>query len=395
MHHLVLSAVLVAALPLAALHADTGSGLVLSSPTTAGQQDIAGHERFARELEAGLNAGDTALFNQAFDQERFLARVLSGLPESRELDQVRDGMRQGLSKVGEAVLQRMSDDYAFKYLRSRERNGNVALLYRVDLGDEGLNYMELETVEQGGELRIVDWYDHASAQTYSEAVRQALLVALPLDRGALERVFGINKADDRTVEQFLELARLQRERRFDEWLAGYEKLAPEVRDSRIMVLLRVFNANSSGDEQAYREALAAAAQQFGDRPEMALLLVDHYLYNGEWDRAHEALDNLNRYTGGDAAIDGMRANIYLLAEDDAQALTWAQRAIDGDADYEEPYWTRLQANVNQGRFDAAVTDLEVLEQRFAYEFDVEQLASLDGYQAFGRSAAFREWARGQ
>ncbi|MBD3619482.1 MAG: hypothetical protein HUJ28_08410 [Chromatiales bacterium] len=395
MRHLVLTAVLLAALPLATLHADTGSGLVLSSPAAAGQQDTAGHEQFARELEAGLNAGETALFNRAFDQERFLARVLNGLPESRELEQVRDGMRQGLSQVGEAVLQRMSDDYAFKYLRARERNGNLALLYRVDLGDEGLNYMELETLEQGGELRIVDWYDHASAQTYSEAVRQALLVALPLDRGALERVFGINKADDKTVSQFLELARLQRERRFDEWLAGYEKLTPKVRDSRIMVLLRVFNANSSGDEQAYREALAAAAQQFGDRPEMALLLVDHYLYNGEWARAHEALDNLNRYTGGDAAIDGMRANIYLLAEDDAKALTWAQRAIDGDADYEEPYWTRLQANVNQGRFEAAVTDLEVLEQRFAYEFDVEQLASLDGYQAFGRSAAFREWARGQ
>ncbi|HDP89630.1 MAG TPA: hypothetical protein ENN42_06710 [Thioalkalivibrio sp.] len=398
MRHPVLAAALAATLilPLApALAADAARSLDLATPTATAKQDLARHEVFARALEAELNDGRAARFNAAFDQDSFLERVLAGLPESRELREVRDGMQQGLARVGQSLLQRMNPDYAFKYLRSRSRNGNVALLFRIDLGDEGLNYMELETVQQGEEMRIVDWYDHASAQTYSDAVRQALLVILPLDRNALERMLGVKSADDATVKQFLELSNLQRDRRFDEWLERYEDLPKKVRESRTMVLLRVFNANSSGNEEAYRQALDAAAHQFGDQPEMALLLVDHYIYGGDWDRAHQALDDLNRYTGGDAAIDGMRANIYLLAEDDANALRWAQRAIDGDADYEEAYWTRLQANVNQGYFDAATDDLRVLVARFEYEFDVEQLASLEGYQAFGRSAPFRRWAEGQ
>lgn len=378
---------------ISAAYADTGRSLALSTGGEVPPAHAEAYEAFGRDLADKLNAGDPTMLNAGFDKEAFLDRALAGIPDSRELDAVRKGMRQGLSRIGESLLQRMNPAYEFTYLRSRMRNGNVALLYRLNLGEEGLNYLELEAVYRDGEIRIVDWYDYATAQRYTDAVRQTLLVMLPLDRGMLDRMLGVNDVDEDAIAKFLELAQLQRERRFGEWLEVYATLPDSLRTARTMVMLRVFNANSSGDEEAYRAALDAAARQFGEDPKLALLLVDHYLYNGRYAEAHGALDNLNRYIGGDTAIDAMRANVYLLSGDDVNALKWAQTAIDAERTYEDAYWTRLEANVALGNFEAAVSDLEILEQRFLYDFDVEALAAIEGYEEFARSEPFRVWAR--
>ena len=392
MYRLLLPLVLVAA-TLPAVAADTNRSLDMPTAASAGQVDHADYDAFARELAERLNDGEEDAFAGLFDKQAFIGRALRGLPESRDLEAVRGSLNQQLDRVGTILLQRLNPSYEFRYLRSRQRDGHVTLLYRLNLGDEGLNYFELEVAPRDGAIRVIDWYDYASAQNYSDSVRQALLTVLPLDRSLLDRLFGTHGVDDAAVRQFVELARLQRERRFDEWLVAYEQLPDSIRNARIMVILRVANANSSGDEQAYREALDAAARHFGDDPQLALLLMDHYMYTEQWDKAHAAVDNLAAYTGGDAAIDGLRANVYLLTGNDAEALHWAQRTIEGDATYEDGYWTRLEANVNLGHFEAAVGDIQILETTFGYSFDAQALAEIEGYEAFGRSDAFRRWAR--
>jgi len=392
MFRLLLPLVLVAA-TLSAVAADTSRSLDMPTAESAAPLDRATYDDFARTLAQRLNDGEQDAFAGLFDKQAFIGRALRGLPESRDLEAVRTSLTQQLDRVGAILLQRLNPDYEFRYLRSRQRDAHVILLYRVNLGDEGLNYLELEVAPRDGAIRIIDWYDYASAQNYSDSIRQALLTVLPLDRGLLDRLFDTNGVDEAAVSQFVELARLQRERRFDEWLAAYEKLPESIRSSRIMVVLRVANANSSGDEQAYREALDAAARYFGDDPRLALLLMDHYMYTEQWDKAHTAVDNLAAYTGGDAAIDGLRANVYLLTGNDAEALHWAERTVEGDATYEDGYWTRLEANVNLGHFEAAVNDLQILEHTFGYSFDAQALAEIEGYEAFGRSDAFRRWAR--
>ena len=357
--------------------------------------DVAAYDDFGRAMAEAFNERDAGFFSRSLDRNVIIARIVDDFPESNELRDVRRGMEQAIGQVGERIMQSMYAHSQAKFVRTRYRDGVHQVLLRIDHGEEGLSYLEFETRKTGNnQLKVVDWTDHALGQRYTESVRQALALILPLDRTVMERVLGINGLNNADVKIFIELARLQREQRFDEWLSTFPTMSAKTRDSRIMQLVYVTVASYSGNEAAYRDALESLAEKFGDDPRLALILIDQHVYSEDWAAAHAALDRLNEYTGGDAALDAMRANIFLLSGDIPNTGVWAQRAIDGDPDYEDPYWARLEYNVASGRFADAVRDLKILEDRFDYRFDAEQLAQTEGYARFSRSPEYQRWAKG-
>jgi hypothetical protein len=126
----------------------------------------------------------------------------------------------------------------------------------------------------------------------------------------------------------------------------------------------------------------------GDDPTLSLALVDYYLLMGDFARAYRAVDRLDEYTGGDAALTNLRAGIALYEGDNPASIRYARQAVSQDANYEDPYWNILVAGSRAGDYGAAMEGLRALETRFGYEFSEEQLTENEDLSGL---AASEEW----
>jgi hypothetical protein len=123
-----------------------------------------------------------------------------------------------------------------------------------------------------------------------------------------------------------------------------------------------------------------------------LALVDYYLLTGEFAQAYQAVDRLDEYTGGDAALTNLRAGIALYEGDNPASIRYARQAISLDAGYEGPYWNIMVAGSRAGDYKAAMEGVRGLETRFGYEFSKDELMESEDLSGL---AASEEWRSGR
>jgi thioredoxin-like negative regulator of GroEL len=144
-------------------------------------------------------------------------------------------------------------------------------------------------------------------------------------------------------------------------------------------------------QDAYHDALAELAPLYREKHDYALMLVDYYLFNEDYDKAQQALDMVAESIGQDAGLDSLHAGIALQDHAYQRAIAYARDGIQRDATYEDNYWVLLDALVYSRNYADAVLVLNILEQGFDYRFDTRQMATLEGYEEFSRSDAFNSW----
>lgn len=366
---------------------------LLVSNASAAQADSNEYERFGRLIVAALIDGDAEAFSQAIDKEALLDRVFEGMPrDSKTVSELRTGLAGGLDRVGAIITNNLGENALLTFVRHRHMNdGNYALM-RIDFGEKGLNYLDFVLrKDETGSVKIIDWHDYSQGQLYTASLRQAIVLMVPHERNLFEKLLGVNKLNKKEARQFAELAKLQREQNYAEWLKKYSGLSEKLKYSRILLVTRALIASAIGDSDQYRLALGDIHEHLGDDPTLSLVLIDYYFYEEDYKAAQEALESLAEYTGGDAAIDHLRANIYLVAKNYPESIRFARIAIEQDAAYEDAYWTLLDASVLTEQYQMAVSVMEKLENHFGYEFNPTQMAKVEGYEGFAKSDAFAKW----
>lgn len=366
---------------------------LLASHASAGKSSSHEFEEFGRRMVETLSSGDGATFSAALDKEAILQSIFDGVSSNaKTIKDLRAGLSIGLDQAGQLMAGNFGDNTHLKFLKLRHKKSANHALIRIDFRDAGLNYLDLIlTKDESGTIKITDWYDYAKGQLYTDSIRQALILLLPEETPFLEKLLSIDKLGGKEAEDFVDLARLMREQKYAEWLNKYDGLSPNLKYSRILLLTRVQVASALDDESQYRLSLKELHNRLGDDPTLSLLLLDYYFYEKDFKAAHEALDNLSEHIGGDAAIDALRANIYLSAEDYTKSMKQAEKAIIQDEEYEDAYWTLLNAGILAEKYDIAVSTLKKLEEIFGYEFAPENFEEEESYAEFVNSDAFVKW----
>jgi tetratricopeptide (TPR) repeat protein len=185
------------------------------------------------------------------------------------------------------------------------------------------------------------------------------------------------------------MGKLSQQNDWEGWLEGYRTLPDNVRNSRVRLTTRIGVASAAGNEDEYKSAMSDLHANQGDDPTLSLALVDYYLLTGDFARAYEAVDRLDKYTGGDVALTNLRAGIALYEGDNPASIRYARRAIAQDEGYEDPYWNILVAGSRAGDFEAAMEGLRELETRFGYEFSEDELTASED---LSRLAASEAWS---
>jgi hypothetical protein len=363
----------------------------------SGSQDtgVAGreYEEAGHHIVAALSSGNAEALKRAIYKRVLLDRAFEGMyQKSQAVKEVRAKLYSALDQAGIIMTGNLGKGTRLTFVRTRLVNGEQRALIRVNMGDRGLSYLDfILGKDEHGTVKIIDWHDYAQGQLYSDSLRQALVLMLPQDEMLMRKLLNVSAVNEKAVRQFSELSRLARGKKYEQWLEKYKELPDKLKYSRIVLVTRALITSAMEYSNEYRLALKDVKRYIGDDPALSLLLVDHYLLEKDFKAAHRALDRLSDFTGGDAAIDFLKANICLAEKHYHQSTKYAQTAIRQDSNFEDAYLTLLVASVYSRQYEITVNTLDHLEFNFGYEFEPDEIARLSGYEEFSRSLIFAAW----
>jgi hypothetical protein len=351
-------------------------------------------EEFGRSVVRALQDGDGAGFTVLLDQDRMLNRALEGMEGNENfVTGVRTGLERGLSQVGTVMVNNLGPAAKLSFLRARDVQGVRRVLVRIDLGDRGINYIDFFVHQrQDGSWGIFDWLDYVQGQTYTESLRMAMALMVKEKPSLMSRLFGLPDIDERSAGLIAKMGKLGQQGDWAAWLEVYRTLPAGLRNSRVLLTIRIGAASGLGDQDEYLSAMSDLHANQGDDPTLSLALVDYYLLVGDFVRAYRAVDRLDEYTGGDAALTNLRAGIALFEGDNAASIRYARQAIALDAGYESPYWNIMVAGSRAGDYRAAMDGVRGLEARFGYEFSEDELMESEDLSGL---VASEEWKSGR
>jgi hypothetical protein len=360
-------------------------GILLALPARA---DVAAT---GEAIAAALNKRDVEALIRQLDVDnvvRLVTRDLGLSPADR--DQVRRGLPSGLrSNVGMSMRALDTGKGSTRYLRNGVRDGKPFALVRYDLGEHGIDYVEYYLTPG---FKVEDWYVHSVATLYSASARFDLATILKTD-SMLFAIFGSKMTTQADIKPFTDLRTHLQNQDFAKAYRTLEEFPEGYRKSRQWALMRV-SYGGRVNEQTHRGALRQLARDFGADPELQFMLVDHYFFEQQFDRAVGAVGALERAIGGeDGATAKLKGNILIAAKRYPEASAACRRGMEIESGHKAAYWCLVSAGLSAKNGKIAVEGLKAYERAFAVEFNLNELAALAEYKQISATPEFVAWRK--
>jgi len=362
-------------------------GHILDRPVSA---ELSGRYRdFALRLEASSGNCDPTLLRSSLAVEELMARGTGDLdvdPVLREAFLA--GFRSSFDLGGD-ICSIVDQGGSYSLLGVRRVDGRPRALFRM-IGGSGLNYHDFLLVDgENGSVRIVDFYSYLTGEWFSRTLRRSFLPFVADANGRfVDGLAGSEGVYVRALPRILQMQGLARERRFGDAVNLYEELPEELRADKDLLLL-YFNMASQAGQSSYRKALRELTRRYPDDPALDFVLIDHYFYERQFDRALEAINAIDRRVGGDPYLSCFRANVLYVGGRLAEAKRHARRAISRDPRLEDPYWTLVTISLDEGNYGETARLLTAI--RTELKIELADLREIPEYADFVRSDAYRRW----
>jgi hypothetical protein len=342
-------------------------------------------------IVAALNKRDLEGVLGTMDVEAVSQNVLKGMGLS---DADRETLRKGFGKalrnnvqIGLRTIE--SSKGTAKYLRSGVRESKPYALLRYDLGDQGTDYVEYYLTPSG---KVEDWYVHSMATLYSTSARLGLATVFKTD-SMLFSIFGTRMASGADAKPFTELRTRLQAQDFAGAYRALETFPESFRKTRQWAVMRVTYGGRI-DDATHRAALRYLATNFGSEPDLQFMLIDHYFFEENFDRALASVGALERSVGGeDAATANLRGSIMIGAKRFNDAATACRRGMALEPDHKPAYWCLVSVGIATRNGKIAVEGLKAYEKAFDMEFDLDKLAAIDDYKEVARTPEFAAWRK--
>jgi tetratricopeptide (TPR) repeat protein len=351
-------------------------------------------ENALARLEAAITQQDSKKLDQELNLNAFLERAVepvSGI-SSKSISAFKSGFMRSSKNFSERLIAGFGASRV-TLLKSNATTSGFQALYRFDLEEAGYNYLEFIFEKNASDqFEIVDWYSHTTSEFGSETIRQLLVFALPND-GVIKKFLKIVKGDEKDAKRFIKaLGEFGKNRNPQLIVDAFEAGGESIRSNPSIAIFYLLAAGKLNDEPTYKRALKTFAKYHANNPKYALVLVDHYFYLEEYNKAVNALNRFERVIGvADPALYFLRANAYFQAKDYQKALLQTARAIQINPKFEDSYWTQVNVYIATNNFEKVVSVFEILSNDFGYEFTRDLFEAEEFYQDFIKSSAYQNW----
>ncbi|MBI5724982.1 MAG: hypothetical protein HZA50_13560 [Planctomycetes bacterium] len=349
---------------------------------------------FCRQLEKTLKDGDTTFFGKHFDMDAVLDTALVCYDPKNDIHKT---FRQNIKldfgpkfSLQISALIKAGSDYSF--LRAFEREGNTIGLFRLS-ADDGLNYHEyILARDKDANIRINDIFIYLSGEPLSKTIRQIWVTILALDEHG--------KIKPNTPDSIKELAEatshlasimsLIKTGKNQEALNKIQALPESVRNKKLVLIIRLLAAKSIGDKE-YAEAMDTCSKFFGSDPSMNLLLIDHYIFAKQYDKAIDSINRLDAALYGDPYLNLARAGVFVDQGQPTLARETLKKAIMTDPTIVNIYWTLIGIELVEKNFKEVAALLTKLEKELGE--GIGKLDEIPEYKEFVASPEYTGWMK--
>jgi hypothetical protein len=363
------------------------AGLALSLQALAQPNAAATGEALA----AALNERDLEAVFALMDVEAVTRLVMKDLGlNASDREAMRKAFPRGLRNNLDISIKSIDGTKgSAKFMRGGAREARPYALVRFDLGDQGIDYVEYYLTAAG---KVEDWYVHSLATHYSTSARLSLATLFKTD-SLLFGLFGSRITSDADVKPFTELRVALQAQDFAGAYRALERFPEGFRKTRLWAMMRV-TYGGRVDDATHRASLRYLAQNFGGDADLQFVLIDHYLFEDQFDKALASIGALERAIGGeDGATANLRGSTLIGAKRFDEAAQACRRGMAIERDHKPAYWCLVSAGLANRNGKIAVEGLKAYEKAFSIEFDLDKLGELENYREIARTPEFAAWKK--
>ena len=373
-------------------------GLSITTPSThaklpsLAELKSAKHETLAKQFTQHLSNKDLGEADKLVNFDAYSGRVARLVFDSRiKQNSFAVGFTNGLEKepfVEKVFTATLVEPTTYDYL-GLNREGLPIIRAVFESG--GFEYVKLIVEhDKENQLRISDFMFASTGDFSSTGTANSVKYLLQPSDSILARLLGGMQPNKELSDNFKRIAELRSKGENEKAFRLLQTLPPEVRNQKELLIVSI-SLTSVLDEELYRKELSKLDKHHGNDPRLAFMLIDHYFYTEDWDKAISALKTVKHEWSDDAALNTLLAEVMYQKGQIDEAISTSLYAINLEPDMELPYWSAVNIYNRSGKFVDLVDIFKELQVNFSYTFTAEDFVEDEAYAQFSLSDAFKEW----
>lgn len=336
----------------------------------------------ARRIEASMAERDDSLLRESVDWDLLFHRTMDGINVSEETrNAIRVGFMRATGSALDGLIGPVQQGATYHLLRARQGDSEMRVIFRLLMPDGNVNYHDLLMVrDSSGSVRVGDIRVALSAEDISAGIHRFYVGRF----GQQDESLHVKHIDDiQAMTAGIKSGRPQ------DVLEIFQSLPPDLQADKTALLIRYRAAAETGD----RESIEAAVRDFRrHHPNEACLdgmLIAFYEMNGEFSKALECVDRLDKSVGGDPYLDVLRADCLITAERLEEAKQAARAAVEAEPELIDAYWALATVGLRTKDFAEVSRLLNLIEKQF--DMVLEDLTEFPDYAEYVESPEYQEW----
>ena len=344
-------------------------------------------EKFASNLQESIENGNPGYFNNSFDNDAFLKKIMSGNSSSVD-SEFNKGFREGFLNnfdLGSMLVANIKQkNGTYQFLRAYKENNSYILLFRL-LNNEGINYHEFEVKSENGKFGITDAFLFTSGEKMSETLARVYNSF---------RMVNSNPGSDTLIylQAVSDLGKIQEiasHGKYNQAYKKWQKLPSAFQGDRIYLITGIRIASHLNDKiylKTYKQYISC----FPDNTAKYLIPLDGLMLQKNYIMALACIDSLDKNLNKDPMLNYLRGTLLYEMGNHTEAVSKMSMLIDQLPDFETGYYTLLSLYVKDKNYTQATLLLDKILMAFNYYKD-DFASVLQEYPEFINSKEYKSW----
>jgi tetratricopeptide (TPR) repeat protein len=348
-------------------------------------------DRFTRTLETSWDTTGIDNYCTHFDVDALCERALINSGAS---DKFSAGFKKGLkSSFLESIRHGMRQFKSVKLLHTRKHEEHTVLVFRMISSEGALAYVQLLLSQESppDTVAIIDAFAASSGEWTSQAIRRLALPAIVEEnRSVIAKVLSPQEVDIlKWAPKLTKATELMQAQEWERALNMLETFPDSLRQQSTLFALRIQCAQKFNQE-SYLKVLAEWEKTRPEDPALNLLAIDGYFIRKEYEKAHRAIDRLDKSIGGDPYLRLLHSYFYSHAKDLPSAEEHAIAACQAEPSLFAAWDQRMSTQLIQKKWPALASTLITLDQLFPGN-TMDSILQDSAYDEFRKSENYSSW----
>lgn len=350
------------------------SWLAVPSPATA--QDAT--EEFRAQFEEvidGLNENSFRSFNAAVNKQVLLERIYSNRVIAQPVrDAFAGEFATSIQNMFAASFAPSRTEIIGKVIAFSAEGDRARAVVRYALSGYRYNYYQYElSRDRRDRLSILDWVNYDTGERFSDAVGNALVMAMP-NRPAVQSLITAVELTEAQAFQVGELCKAIRDNKVDRYFQIHDELDDQIRLDPRVIVWTLQMSRAAEDRSRYDKAIEMLVARGPNDGPQSFTLATYYIGVG---RFEDAIRELERFSTAIGVTDGVIASFQASAAtalgDNERAQAFALEATEAEPSLELSWWSLLRARTAAGNYSGATEALARLEDDFGHSLTPQVL----------------------